>query len=46
MLGDVGWDSLLDLLLLARLARVVDVYEERVLREIGQFLRSYNRNDH
>jgi hypothetical protein len=31
---DVGWDGLLDFLLFARLARVVDVYEERVLREL------------
>lgn len=34
---NVGRNGLLDLLLLAGLARVVDVYEEWVLRGIGQF---------
>lgn len=37
MLRDVGWDGLLDLLLLARFARVVDIYEEGVL-EMSQFV--------
>lgn len=43
---DVGRDGLLDLLLLARLAWVVDVYEERVLRDIRQFIRSHGKNKH